>query len=221
VLTNPPFGVQFQLYKLEWLVSRAQFKGGRMSSELAYLMSAYHHLAEAGVAAILVPLGVLFRAGMDLSVRKALVDEGAVDAVIALPARLSAPVTVIETAIMVLRRRTSGKPVVGTLLIDARQLGVRHGQKIVLDEAATGKILDVYRHRTVEPGFSTVVETSDIIAQDFNLAPSRYIEQLPTATVDVSERRDHIATLDRHSRQLLDEYEALIETLMVDARHRQ
>lgn len=221
VLSNPPFGVQFQLDKLEWLVSTTQFKGGRMPSELAYLMSAYHHLAEAGVAAILVPLGVLFRTGMDSSVRKALLDENAVDAVIALPARLSAPATAIETAIMVLRRATPDKSDVGTLLIDARQLGVRHGQKVVLDEAATGKILDVYQHRTVEPGFSTVAETSDIIAQDFNLSPSRYVEQLPTATVDVSARREHIATLDRHSQQLLDEYEVLIEALMLDARQHQ
>lgn len=225
VLSNPPFGAQLQVdhiqhtYDCQYLAAHS--KSGRMPSELAYLLTAYHHLAENGTAAILVPLGVLFRAGMDLSVRKALVDEGAIDAVIALPARLSAPVTAIETAIMVLRRPTPGKSDVSTLLIDARQLGVRRGQKVVLDEAATGKILHVYRHRTVEPGFSTVAETSDIIAQDFNLAPSRYIEQLPTATVDVSARRDHIATLDRHSQQLLDEYEVLIEALMLDARQRQ
>ena len=222
VLSNPPFGAQLQLdgiqhsYTLKYL--GAHSKSGRISSELAYLLTSYHHLAENGAAAILMPLGVLFRTGMDSSVRKALVDEDAVDAVIALPARLSAPVTTIETAIIILRRRKSD---VGTLLIDARHLGVRHGQRVVLDEEATDKILDVYRHRTVEPGFSTVVDTSDLMAQDFNLAPSRYIEQLPTATVDVSVRRDHIATLDRQSRQLLDEYEALIETLMVDTRQRQ
>ncbi len=222
VLSNPPFGAQLQLdgiqhtYDFQYL--GAHSKSGRMSSELVYLLTAYHHLAENGAAAILMPLGVLFRTGMDFGVRKALVDEDAVDAVIALPARLSAPVTTIETAIIVLRRRKSD---VGTLLVDARHLGVRHGQKVVLDEAATGKIFEVYRHRTVEPGFSTVIQTSDIIAQDFNLAPSRYIEQLPTATVDVFARRDHIATLDRHSQQLLDEYEALIETLTVDARQRQ
>lgn len=222
VLSNPPFGAQLQLdgiqdtYDGQYLAAHS--KSGRMSSELVYLLTAYHHLAENGAAAILVPLGVLFRTGTDSSVRKALVDEGAVDSIIALPARLSAPVTAIETAIIILRRRKSD---VGTLLIDARHLGVRHGQRVVLDEEATDEILDVYRHRTVEPGFSTVVDTSDLMAQDFNLAPSRYIEQLPTATVDVSVRRDHIATLDRHSRQLLDEYEALIERLMVDTRQRQ
>ncbi len=224
VLTNPPFGIQFRQDDMQRIANdsylAAHSKNGRLSSELAYLLTAYHHLTQDGMAAVLVPLGVLFRTGTDANVREALVEEGAIDAVIALPGRLSAPATTIVTAIVILRRHRSLKPDGSTLFIDARQLGVRQGQKVVLDEATTGKILEVYRQKSIEAGFSALVEKSHIAAQDFSLDPIRYIEKLVAATVDVSARRDHIAALDRHSRQLLGEYETLVETLMVDTRTR-
>lgn len=224
VITNPPFGIQFRqddirrIFHDTSLVSHS--KTGRMSSELVYLLIAHRRLAQNGVAAVLVPLGVLFRTGTDSSVRKFLLEESVIDAVIALPGRLSAPATAIGTAIIILRQNPCGKKDGRTLFIDARQLGVRQGQKTILDEATIGKILDVYRQRTVEVGFSALVSQSHIATHEWSLDPGRYIEQPAAVPADVSARRDKINAFEQHYQQLLGEYEALIERLTSDARRR-
>lgn len=213
ILSNPPFGGKITLEEHQISNYKNRLNHNRISSELAYLMLAHDHLAEGGIAAVLVPHGLLFRSGSDLNFRKALVEDGAIDAVISLPGRLHAPATSITTAIMVLRRPKPGQSDSNTLFIDASRLGAQQGQKIILDDSAVRRILEMYRQRSAESGFSAFVEKGDIVAQDFSLEPGRYIAQPQAASVDASVRREKIAVLDQHARELIDQYEALIETL--------
>ncbi|CAD0210128.1 hypothetical protein AGRHK599_LOCUS141 [Rhizobium rhizogenes] len=211
VLTNPPFGIQIPIAELEWLIDShllAHRSNGRISSELAYLLSAYEHLDNLGTAAVLVPNGVLFRAGTDIRVRRSLVKQGAIAAVIALPARLFAPVTAIETCIVVLRRPVDDQDI-GTLFVDASTLGSRRGKKNVLDDTSVDQIARVYDQRLTEPGFSSLVSKTEIEAKDCLLTPSTYVKQPADIMVDNRDRRTEIAELDAHYIELLDEYETL------------
>lgn len=211
VLTNPPFGIQIPIAELDWLIDNHLFarrSSGRISSELAYLLSAYEHLDNLGTAAVLVPNGVLFRTGTDIQIRRSLVEQGAIAAVIALPARLFAPITAIETCIVVLCRPVDDQDI-GTLFVDASTLGSRRGKKNVLDDTSVDQIASVYHRRLTEPGFSSLVSKTEIESKDYLLTPSTYVKQPVNTIIDGRDRRAEIVKLDAHYLDLLDEYEIL------------
>lgn len=220
VVTNPPFGEQIQLVDLNWLIPRSSSglsrSGGKIASELAYILIAHERLKSGGTAAVIIPNGVLFRSGADLKIRTGLVEQGAVDTVIALPARLFAPSTAIETSILILRRPTEAQTDTRTLFIDARALGVRQGHKIVFDEASVVQVVKIFRERLAEPGFSRLVDKAEIETQEFSLVPSKYVEKIVTAGIDDADRRIQIAKLDSRYGELLDEYEVLRKKLWTD-----
>jgi type I restriction enzyme M protein len=182
---------------------------GEISSETAYVLMVYEHLSARGTAAIIVPNGVLFRSGLDQRIRMELVEQGAVHAVISLPARLFAPATMIETSILVLRRPDEGHTDAGTLFIDARELGTRQGPKVVFDEKAVDQVLNTYRERRSELGFSKVTGKSEVEAKSYSLIPSNYVEQAAATKIDEPFRRAQIAELDEKHETLLAEYETL------------
>ncbi|MCD2173985.1 HsdM family class I SAM-dependent methyltransferase [Rhizobium sp. C4] len=212
VLTNPPFGIQFELQDLQWLEGTPallKHDRGKISSELAYLLSAYHHLKDQGMAAVLVPVGVLFRGGNDANIRQFLIKERALAAVIALPARLSAPNTAIETAILVLRRGTSGHDGDNVLMIDARELGKRIAQRVVLDTIELDKIIHIFQGLSSEKGFSKLTHADEIKKQEFSLLPQRYVEYDSVVKTDRVKRRFRIEELTTSIRTLIDTYESL------------
>lgn len=72
--------------------------------ENLFLQHVMAHLRPGGRAVIALPDGTLFRTGPDRQVRKALLDEYRVDAIIALPAGAFAPCTAIPSSLVVFRR---------------------------------------------------------------------------------------------------------------------
>ena len=72
----------------------------KSKADFAFLLHGYYHLKQDnGVMAIVLPHGVLFRGNAEGTIRKALLEEGAIDTVIGLPANIffntSIPTTVI------------------------------------------------------------------------------------------------------------------------------
>lgn len=218
VLTNPPFGLQVPVADLPPSIrGSALFAGqqpARVSSETAHVLMAYESLSGKGAAAIIVPNGFLVRGGADQRIREALVEQGAVGAVIGLPARLFAPATAIETSILVLRGPGKRSGEQGTLFIDARGLGHRRGPKAVLDETAVDRILATFNACRSERGFSEIVGKSKLQAAGCSLVPSAYVEHVALERIDAPDRRAKINDLDERYASLLAEYEVLRSQLM-------
>ena len=96
VLMNPP-------YSAKWSASSGFMDDPRFSpfgklapkskADFAFLLHGYYHLKQDnGVMAIVLPHGVLFRGNAEGTIRKALLEEGAIDTVIGLPANILTPV---------------------------------------------------------------------------------------------------------------------------------
>jgi type I restriction enzyme M protein len=103
--------------------------------------------AAAGRVAVVVPHGVLFRAGAEGKIRQKVLEENMLDAVVGLPANLfqSTPITV---AVLVFdRRRESGGPLAkrtDVLFIDAsREFQPAKAQNLLLEEHIS-KIAETY-----------------------------------------------------------------------------
>ncbi len=126
-----------------------------------------------GRMAILVSHGVLFRGGQEESIRKNLISEGLLDAVIGLPDRLL-PGTAIPTAILIFRRDRNNSDVV---FIDASDFAKPiKGRNLITNEIIE-KVSKCYFERSSVDDFSHVASYDEIQLNDFNLNISRYVKK--------------------------------------------
>ena len=164
----------------------------KSKADLAFTLHMLHWLSTSGTAAIVEFPGVLYRGGAEQKIRKYLVDENYIDAVIQLPPDLFFGTT-IGTCIIVLKKSKKDN---ATLFIDASQLSVRVGNKNKLTDDYRKQILNAYMERKDEAHFAKLVLNSDIAENDYNIAVSSYVEQENTTKeVDIEKLNAQIAEI--------------------------
>lgn len=177
VASNPPFNI------IGWnhddLVHNdyGRFNLGfppQSKGDYAFILHMVSTLKSAtGRMAILVSHGVLFRGGQEESIRKNLVSEGLLDAVIGLPDRLLLG-TGIPSAILIFRRDKKNSNVV---FIDASDLAKPvKGRNLITNEIIE-KVSECYFERSSISNFSHVASFDEIQENDFNLNISRYVKK--------------------------------------------
>jgi len=134
---------------------------------------------QTGRVAVIVPHGVLFRGGGEGAIRKALIEENLLDAVIGLPANLFTT-TGIPVAILVFdRSREEGganEDRRDVLFIDASRNCTPGKTQNLLEEGHIKRIVDTYRARAEEPKYSHRASPEEIAENDFNLNIPRYVD---------------------------------------------
>lgn len=213
IMTNPPFGMHLDPRAVSLLSRQAGKLIGspaRLSSEATYIQEVFGSLSCSGMAAVIVPNGFLVRGGVDRRLREALVHRDAVQAVIGLPARLFAPGTMIETAILVLNRGKVDNERERILFLDARGLGSRRGGRAVLDDEAVWRIKTACSEWKAEEGFSEIVPLKKLDLEGLSFSPAHYVKPVHSpATTNFIDRRSRIIELDERYATLLQEYETL------------
>ncbi|WP_344051742.1 N-6 DNA methylase [Streptomyces thermoalcalitolerans] len=213
LLTNPPFGRRLEdvdppPYWTYGVARRTEFDW------LQYVVS---RLAPGGRAAVLLPAGASFNAGAAETVRAGLVEAGAVECVIALPAGLFA-LTAVKTQIWFLRAPGfDGATAPEVLFVAGGHLGHRisRTQWALADSEITRLVGEYVSWHTAKeagrsfagtPGLSRTVPVPDIAAHGHNLDPTRYVR--PRGQTAVLGATDRAETLDRLAR-LSEEIETL------------
>ncbi|MEZ4179967.1 MAG: type I restriction-modification system subunit M [Candidatus Doudnabacteria bacterium] len=134
-----------------------------------------------GRGAIIVPHGVLFRGGAEGKIRKQLLEENLIDAVIGLPAGLFST-TGIPVAILVIdRSREAGaenESKKDVMFIEASKEYKSGKAQNTLTEENIDKIFKSYKDRKDVEKFARVVKFKEIKENDFNLNITRYVDIL-------------------------------------------
>lgn len=203
VVSNPPYSQRWDPADKEL---DPRFKYGvapKSKADYAFLLHDLYHLRPDGIMAIVLPHGVLFRGGEEGAIRKNLVENRHIQAIIGLPANIFFG-TGIPTIVMVLRKsRPAGES--GVLVIDASKHFVKDGKSNKLRASDIKRIVDaVTESRTVE-GFSRLVPIEEIRSNDYNLNIPRYVDSSePPETWDVYASmfggvpKGEVATLGRY-----------------------
>jgi type I restriction enzyme M protein len=106
ILANPPFSGQLPKDSI-----RADLPTTSKKSELLFLSMMMHHLAPGGRCAVVVPEGLLFGATKaHVALRKKLVEDFDLLAVISLPAGVFKPYAGVKTAVLVFRKPKADTP---------------------------------------------------------------------------------------------------------------
>ncbi len=183
VLSNPPFSLN---YSRDGMAHPERFQWGWApeGGKKADLMFVQHMIsvlkAGRGVAATVMPHGVLFRGGAERDIRTRLLDDDIIEAVIGLAPNLFYG-TGIPACVLVLRAPGSKPPdrAGKILFINAdAEFSAGRAQNFLLPEHAE-KIVSAYREFAPIPGYATVVTRADLKANDDNLNIRRYADNAP------------------------------------------
>ncbi|MDA0911006.1 MAG: type I restriction-modification system subunit M [Proteobacteria bacterium] len=176
IVSNPPYSIKWEGDANSLLINDERFTPAgvlapKSKADLAFVMHCLSWLATNGTAAIVSFPGAMYRGGAEQKIRKYLVDNNYVDAVIQLPTDLFFGTT-IATCILVIKKNKSDSKV---LFIDASKEFVRGSAKNKLNDIHMQKILDVYAKRDSVEHFSRLVEHKEIEEKDYNISVGSYV----------------------------------------------
>ncbi len=170
VVSNPPYSQKWEPHE------DARFSNygiaPKSKADYAFLLHDLYHLKEDGIMTIVLPHGVLFRGGEEGEIRKNLIENDNIDAIIGLPANIFFG-TGIPTIIMVLKKKRDNSDV---LIIDASKGFVKEGKNNKLRACDIKKIVDTYINRVSIDKYSRVVSKDVIRNNDYNLNIPRYVD---------------------------------------------
>jgi len=173
VVANPPFSYRWE--PSEALAEDFRFKGyglaPRSAADFAFLLHGFHFLHREGTMAIIMPHGVLFRGNSEARIRRKLLEDNHIDAVIGLPANLFYS-TGIPVCILVLKKCKKFDDVLFINAAEHYQKGKR--QNLLLPEHVD-RIVETYQYRREEPHYARRVSLEEIRQNGFNLNITRYV----------------------------------------------
>ncbi len=173
VVSNPPYSQNWNPADKEADPRYARFGlAPKGKADYAFLLHDLFHIKSDGIMTIVLPHGVLFRGGEEGQIRKNLIENNHIDAVIGLPANIFFG-TGIPTIIMVLRQKRDRTDV---LIVDASRGFEKVGKNNRLRASDIKKITDVVTKRLDVPKFSRVVSRDEVRANDYNLNIPRYVD---------------------------------------------
>ncbi|MBE6003430.1 MAG: type I restriction-modification system subunit M [Lachnospiraceae bacterium] len=178
VVSNPPYSQRWDPKDKDNDARYARYGiAPKSKADYAFLLHDLYHLKPDGIMTIVLPHGVLFRGGEEGQIRKNLIEQNNIDAVIGLPANIFFG-TGIPTIIMVLRQKRENTDV---LIIDASKNFVKEGKNNKLRASDIRRIVDTVRERKTIDKYSKVVSREEIRANDYNLNIPRYVDSSESA----------------------------------------
>jgi type I restriction enzyme M protein len=183
VLSNPPFSLNYRAEDVQFS-SRMMFGWAPETGKKADLMFVQHMvsvLTQNGMAATVMPHGVLFRGGAERAIREKMLRADVIEAVIGLGPNLFYG-TGIPACVLVLRS-PGGKTDLSrqnrVLFINADREYTSGRAQNELGPEHTEKIVSTFHDWQEIPGYSRVVPIDELLAEEANLNIRRYVDNAP------------------------------------------
>lgn len=206
VCMNPPYSQHWSAaagFLSDPRFQRYEKLAPKTKADFAFLLHGFYHLKEDGVMGIVLPHGVLFRSGAEGVIRRHLLEDGSLHAVIGLPAGIFFN-TGIPTCVIILRKGRDARDV---LFIDASKEFRKDKAKNVMDTAHIDRIAAAYIARQDEEKFAHLASFDEIKENDFNLNIPRYVDTFEEeAPVDMAAAASTLRTAQKDAKREMDAF---------------
>ncbi|MDE1309035.1 type I restriction-modification system subunit M [Vibrio aestuarianus subsp. cardii] len=178
VVSNPPYSQQWDPSYKDSDPRYSRFGlAPKTKADFAFLLHDLYHLKPDGIMTIVLPHGVLFRGGEEGEIRKQLIEQNHIDAIIGLPSNIFFG-TGIPTVILVLKQKRQNTDV---LVVDASKHFIKEGKNNKLQASDIKRIVDVVINRESIDKFSQVVSKETLRSNSYNLNIPRYVDSSAAA----------------------------------------
>ena len=185
VLANPPFSQNYTKANMKF---PERFKYGftpetGKKADLMFLQHMIASLKDDGILATVMPHGVLFRGGQEKVIRKGIIKDDLIEAIIGLPPKLFYN-TGIPACIVVINKNKPKELKNKILFINAeKEYGEGRNQNYLRYEDIE-KIVTVFEKKLEIPKYSRLVDIKEIEENDFNLNIRRYVDNSPEPEIE-------------------------------------
>lgn len=180
IMANPPFNLSS--WGQDKLIDDKRWKYGvppAGNANYAWIQHMIHHLAPNGKIGLVLANGALStQSGGEGEIRKNIIEDDLVEAIIAMPTQLFYSVTIPVTLWFISKnKKNKGK----TVFIDARKMGYKvdqtHRDFTEEDIQLIADTVEAFQNDKLEPvkGFCSVADLAEIKKQDYILTPGRYV----------------------------------------------
>ena len=214
IVSNPPYSIKWEGSDNGTLINDPRFSPAgvlapKSKADFAFIMHCLHWLATDGTAAIVCFPGIMYRGGAEQKIRKYLVDNNFVDAIIQLPSNLFLNVT-ISVDIMLLKKNKTDNAV---LFVDASKEFVKATKNNRLSDDNIRRIVSAVAERRDEQHFARLVPNDEVGSKqnNYNLSVSTYVEQEDTREkIDIVKLNAEIAEIVAREQKLREEIDRII-----------
>ncbi|WGW01290.1 type I restriction-modification system subunit M [Vibrio sp. YMD68] len=178
VVSNPPYSQQWDPSYKDSDPRYSRFGlAPKTKADFAFLLHDLYHLKPDGIMTIVLPHGVLFRGGEEGEIRKQLIEQNHIDAIIGLPGNIFFG-TGIPTVILVLKQKRQNTDV---LVVDASKHFIKEGKNNKLQASDIKRTVDAVINRESIDKFSKVVSKETLRNNGYNLNIPRYVDSSAAA----------------------------------------
>ena len=221
IVSNPPYSVKWIGSDDPTLINDDRFAPAgvlapKSKADFAFVLHALSYLSPRGRAAIVCFPGIFYRGGAEQKIRQYLVDNNYVETVISLASNLFYGTTIAVT-ILVLAKN---KPNTDIQFIDAsgEEFFKKETNNNVMYDGHIEEIMKLFDSKENKPHIAETVPYEKIVANDYNLSVSSYVEAKDTReVVDIAELNAEIATTVTRINQLRAEIDAIVAEIDLPA----
>ncbi|MCG8893133.1 type I restriction-modification system subunit M [Tenacibaculum finnmarkense] len=171
-------------------------------ADLAFLQHMIAVLKQDGKAGVVLPHGTLFRSGTEGKIRKALLENDLIEAIIGLPSALFYN-TGIPASIWVINKNKTENQKNKVTIIDASADYKDGKNQNELEEQHINKIVNAYDKGIEIDKYMRIVPITEIAENDYNLNISRYIDTSePEEIIDIKAVHQHLAELHKKEAEI-------------------
>ena len=204
ITANPPFSLKWDSSKVAADDPRfSHMLAPNKASDLAFIQHGLHLLNDDGCASYIMFPGVCYRGGKESCIRAQILSH--VAAVVALPERLFNETSIGVVLIFLTKEKNDS-----VLFVDATGVETKKdGSALALTQESIDLIARTVRERKEVDYFARIVDRGQIAKNNFNLAPSSYVEKKDDREkIDIDELERQIAVIvakNAENRRRLDE----------------
>ncbi|MGN1304007.1 MAG: class I SAM-dependent DNA methyltransferase [Oscillospiraceae bacterium] len=176
IVLDPPFIPRYDSDYIKNIPTDNYFNIDTDDKDSIFVRHAIAHMKEDGIAAVIVPMGLLFRSGRTGLARE-IYASNYVDLVIELPSGI-VPCMSVATAILILKKK---KPDDGIFMINAKNFTERAERtRTYITASGIDEIVRIYKNREVIEGISNSVSHEKLLENEYNLCTTPYVNTLTT-----------------------------------------
>lgn len=205
VIMNPPYSMKFpdadDCEILGWKIPKSK-------ADFGFILRGVQHLKEDGRQIAVLPHGILFRGAQEGKIRKWLIENHMISAVIGVPDKLFLN-TSIPVFLLVLEYHSQD-----VLFIDASKEFIKKAAQNDMEQQHIEKVVNTFLNRKEIEKYSHIAKYEEIEENDYNLNIPRYVDTFEEEPLpDIQEILANLKEIDKEERKLKSELYDMLDDL--------
>jgi type I restriction enzyme M protein len=221
IVSNPPYSVTWIGSDDPTLINDDRFAPAgvlapKSKADFAFVLHALSYLSSKGRAAIVCFPGIFYRGGAEQKIRQYLVDNNYIETIISLAPNLFFGTTIAVTILVLSKHKTD----TNIQFIDASGLFKKETNTNILTDAHIEEIIGIFDSKADSEHFAKSVSFESIVANDYNLSVSSYVEAKDTReVVDITQLNAELKTTVAKIDQLRKDIDVIVAEIEGGERH--